>query len=202
MNSNNEELQIILEKQGDARGAVFQTDANYILEFGSQDNLLKIEEQLKEWGLNFHYKDIKPMSWYPVAWRVLSLLSIKKTMNWDDTQIGEMGKNAPKVSIIVKLFFKLFPDIKKFAEQIPAYWRKHYTVGDLEVAKLDNKHKEMILHLKNYSFHPILCKYLEGYFETATKLTRPQDSVVSSKEIKCSFRDNIFYEVYQLKWTK
>jgi len=200
--NNNEEIKEILNKQGDVRGAVFQTDANYILKLTSQDNLLKIENKLKEWGVDFHYENVKPMSWYPVNWRVLSLLAIKEVMDWDSSQIREMGKNAPKVSVIVKLFFKLFPDIEKFAQQIPNYWRKHYTVGELRVVELDKNKQTMLIRLTDFSFHPILCGYLEGYFEQATKLTRPEDSVVHAQEVQCSFRDKVPYEAYQLSWTK
>lgn len=198
----NKEMQNILKKQGNVRGAVFSTDANYILKAGSRNDLLKLENKLKEWGIDFCYKDVKSMGWYPVAWRVFSLLAVKEALGWDDVRIREMGKNAPRVSIIVKLFFKLFPDIEKFAQQIPNYWRKHYTTGELEVAELRKDKQTMIIRLKNFSFHPILCRYLEGYFEQATKLTRPEDSVVTAKEIQCSFRDNVFYETYQLNWTK
>jgi len=199
---NREKIQNILKKQGDVRGAVFQTDANYILKLGSRDDLLKVENQLKEWGVDFQFKDAKPMSWYPVAWRVLSLLAIKEALGWDSAQIREMGKNAPKVSVIVKLFFKLFPDIEKFAQQIPNYWRKHYTAGELGVVELEKDKQTMLIRLKNFSFHPVLCQYLEGYFEQATKLTRPEDAVVTVKEVQCSFRDSVPYEAYQLNWTK
>lgn len=199
---NNEEIKKILEKHGDVRGAVFQTDADYILKIGSAGDLSKIENKLKEWGIDFHYKDINPMSWYPVAWRALSLVAIKETLDRDTFSIREMGKNAPNVSVVVKLFFKLFPDIEKFAQQIPNYWRKHYTIGELRVKELDKNKKIMLICLEGFSFHPALCEYLEGYFEQATKLTRPEDSVVRAKEIQCSFRDNASYEAYQLSWTK
>ncbi|MDO8524175.1 MAG: hypothetical protein Q7R99_00925 [bacterium] len=199
---NQKEIQDILKKQGDVRGAVFQTDANYVLKKGSQGDLLKVENLLKEWNVGLQFKDVEAMGWYPISWRTFSLLAIKEALGWDDIQIREMGKNAPNVSIIVKLFFKLFPDIKKFAQQIPNYWRKHYTVGELEVGELDKDRQTMVIYLKNFSFHPVLCRYLEGYFEQATKLTRPEDSVVTAKEIQCSFNDNTPYEAYQLSWTK
>jgi len=199
---NQKEIQNILKKQGDVRGVVFQTDASYVLKKSRQGDLLKIENLLKEWGAQFQFKDIEAMSWYPVSWRTLSLLAIKDALGWDDNQIREMGKNAPNVSIIVKLFFKLFPDIKKFAQQIPNYWKKHYTVGELEVKEIKKEEQIMVIHLNNFSFHPVLCQYLEGYFEQATKLTRPEDSIVTAKEIECSFRNDTPYEAYQLSWSK
>ena len=198
----NKEVQDLLKKQGDARGAVFQTDADYILMSGSRGDLLKVENKLKEWGVDLCYKDVKPMSWYPAAWRVLSLIAIKDSLGWDGARIREMGKNAPKVSVIVKLFFKLFPDIEKFAQQIPNYWRKHYTIGELKVVELEKDKQTMLIHLKDFSFHPVMCQYLEGYFEQATKLTRPEDSLVTAEEAQCSFRDNVPYEAYRLSWTK
>ena len=199
---SHEEIQKILEKQGDVRGAVFQTDANYILKVGSTDDLLKVDNQLKEWGVGLQLKDAKPMGWYPVAWRALSLLAVKEVLFFDDVRIREMGKNAPKVSVIVKLFFKLFPDIEKFAQQIPNYWRKHYTIGELEVEKLDKNKRTMVIRLKDFSFHAVMCRYLEGYFEQATKLTRPEDSVITAEETQCSFRNGASFEEYSLGWSK
>lgn len=198
----NEEIEKILQKKGDVRGVVFQTDTNYILKKGTEEDLRKIEERIKEWGISVIYKEVKPMAWYPVAWRVCSLLAIKEVFGWGDEEIRKMGENAPKVSVIVKLFFKLFPDIGKFAKEIPGYWTKHYTSGALEVANLDKENQELILRLNGFAFHPILCKYLEGYFTIATKLTRPKESQVTCRELKCSFRDNVPYEEYQIKWTK
>ncbi len=191
-----------MQKKGDVRGAVFQTDANYISKYGREGDLKRVEEKLKEWGIDLRYDDVRPMGWYPVSWKVISLLAVKDVLGWNDENIREMGKNAPRVSIIVKLFFKLFPDIEKFAQQIPNYWRKHYTVGELGVVELEKEKRTMLIHLKDFSLHPVMCKYLEGYFEQATKLTRPEDSVVTATEVQCSFRDKVSYESYRLSWTK
>lgn len=199
---NNEEIQKILAKKGDVRGAVFQTDANYIVKREKEQGLSKVEAKLKEWGINLKYQEVKPMAWYPVAWRTLSLLACQEALGWRDEDIKKMGINAPKVSIIVKLFFKLFPDIGKFAKQVPQYWRKHYTAGELKAVKLDRKAKEMTLHLKDFAFHPIQCKYYEGYFSQTVQLIRPKGSVVTTKELQCTFRDNVPHEVFQIKWTK
>lgn len=197
-----EEVQKILQKKGDARGVVFQTDANYILKEKKGIDIKQAEKKLKQWGVDLKYKDVKAMAWYPVAWRTLSLLASKEVFGWQDDDIKKMGENAPKVSIIVKLFFKLFPDIEKFAKQVPNYWRKHYTVGELEVVKLDKENKAMLLHLTNFAFHPLQCKYYEGYFAETVQLIRPKGSVVVCQEIQCSFRDNVPYEAYQIKWSK
>jgi len=197
-----EEIKALLVKQGDVRGVVFQTDANYLSKYGPPDALQKVEDKLKEWGVPFQYKQAAPLGWYPESWRTLSLLAVKEALGWDDNQIREMGKYAPRVSVIVKLFFKLFPDIEKFAQQIPHYWRKHHTSGDLVVVNIDKNKNIVTAHLKNFSFHPVVCKYLEGYFEQATKLTRPADAQVVCQETQCSFRDNTDYEVYQVHFSK
>jgi len=196
------EIEEILKKQGDVRGAVFHTDLNYVLQkTASEDNIAKIEEKLKKWGVDLVYRKVEPMGWYPVAWRTFSLLAIQEVLGWDEEEIKKMGRNAPRVSFIVKLFFKLLPDIGKFAQQIPKYWAKHYTCGTLKVAELDKENKILALRLENFAFHPILCEYLEGYFEAATKLTRPKDSIVTCQEIQCSFKDNAPCEIYQIKWS-
>lgn len=195
------EVEKLLDKKGDARGVVFQTDADYVKSRFGEEGIKKVEALLKEWGVGLRYNEVDAMEWYPVAWRVLSLAAIKVALDWQNADIREMGRNAPKVSIIVKLYFKLFPSIKKFVDQVPGYWRKHYTIGALEAVKLDEGNKEMIVRVKDFISHPLLCTYLEGYFERTIQLTRPEDSRVKVKELHCSFREDVEYQEFKITWT-
>jgi len=195
-----EELnKIIKEIKGKIRGVVFQTDAQYVLSREGKEGLVKLQKRVKELGLSIDYKKAKAMEWWPVGLRIVSLLLIKDTFGWTDKDIREMGKAAPKTSFIVKLFFRLFLSPKKLSEEIPKYWEKHYTEGELKTVSLDEKGKKMILRLENYLLHPILCKYLEGYFETVMALTRKSQQA-TSKEIKCPHRDNVSYHEYLITW--
>lgn len=198
---SNEEARKILEKNGEVRGVAFQSIGDFILKNKGQAGLEKTEAQMKEWGADFHYSQISPMAWYPIGWGALFVLSTQEVFDWSEQNIREMGANGPNVSVVVKLMFKLFPSIKLLAKQIPGFWRKNYTVGEVEVASLDEGKKEMIIHFKDTSFHPSLCKYVEGFTETTLQFSRLKSSIVKVKETKCSFKDNAPYEEYTVSWT-
>ena len=196
-----EEIKKILLKKGEVRGAAFQSIGDFILKSNGEAGLAEVEERVRKWGAGFYLSKISPMAWYPIAWGALFVLAAQEVFGWTEQDIRKMGANAPRVSAIVKLTFKLFPNIERLAEQIPGFWRKNYTVGEMEVASLNKKKKEMILRLRDCAFHPMLCRYIEGFAETTLQFSRPKDSVMTVKETKCSFKDGVPYEEYTVSWT-
>lgn len=198
-NMDRQELQNLLKLKGKIRGVVFQTDAKYVLEKEGEEGLRKLEKRVKELGLPVDYRRAKAMEWHPIGLRVVSLLVIKDTFGWDAQEMRKMGEAAPKVSFIVKFFFKLFLSPKKFTKEASKYWRKHHTLGALKAVKLDEEHKETVLRLSGYTVHPLFCLYLEGYFETVMALIR-KSGKATVKEIRCPYRDNIPYHEYLVKW--
>lgn len=197
MNSlSKEALEELSKIKGKVRGVVFQTDKEYVLSHFKEEGLKKLQENAKNLGLKIPYQDAETMDWYPLWWRIASLLLIKETFALEEKDIRAIGEMAPKVSFIVKFFFKLFTPLEKFSKEIPRYWREHYTVGDLEVSKVSEKEKIMVLDLKDAKIHPLLCKYLEGYFERVMKFLYPETLV---KETKCPFKGDAFHE-YTFTW--
>lgn len=162
---NKSELEELMKIGGEVRGAVFQTDARYVLEKEGEAGLKKLESAVKSLGYNINYRSGKATDWHQVGLRIISLLLIKDTFGWSDAEIREMGKTAPKFSFLVKFIFKLFAPLKKLVKEIPNDWKEHYTIGRMEVVKFDEENKELIIHVKDFKAHPIFCKYLEGYIE-------------------------------------
>ena len=186
-----EELDKLMELSGKVRGAVFQTDAKNILAKEGEEGLKKLEKRVKDLGYHIDYRAGRATDWHPVGLRIISLLLIKNTLGWSDEEIREMGKTAPKFSFLVKFIFKLFAPLKKLVKEIPVYWQEHYTVGKMEVAKFDEKNKELTFRLKDFKAHPIFCKYLEGYIERVLLFV---EKGVSTKETKCVFRGDSDHE--------
>ncbi len=190
------ELDKILQIDGKVRGAVFQTDREYILFKWQKKGYEQLKKNVKNLGVDIPYETAKTMEWYPLGKRILSLILIKETFNLTDGEIREMGLMAPKFSIIVKVFFKLFTPAEKFARDIPRYWQEHYTIGLLDPKKVSTKDKELILHLKDIRVSPLFCLYLEGYFERVIKFMYPQ---AQCRETKCPFKEGTVHEYY-FKW--
>lgn len=191
-----EELENLMKLEGEVRGAVFQTDAKYVLEKEGEEGLKKLEEGVKGLGYDIDYRTGKATDWHPVGLRIISLLLIKDTFSWPDSEIREMGKTAPKFSFIVKFIFKIFAPLKKLIKEIPGYWKEHYTVGELEVVKFDAQNKELIIHLKGLKTHPIFCLYLEGYYERVIMFVEQN---VTVRETKCMLKGDPQHE-YTFKW--
>jgi hypothetical protein len=189
-----EEVQNLMAKEGQVRGVVFDTDRQYILKRWGKEGLEKVEKLSQEYGFPIRYSEFKPFEWYPAPLRALSYLLIKEAFNLPEEELREMGRVAPKFSLIVRLFFKLFGSIEKLAEEAPSFWRKHWTVGELKAVYVDSEKKEMVLRLEGFNFHPLYCVYLEGYFETVVRITRPRGSVVVVKETASSHE-------FSFKWT-
>jgi len=187
------ELENLMKLEGEARGAVFQTDAKYVLEKEGEEGLKKLEEGVKSLGYDIDYRTGKATDWHPVGLRIISLLLIKNTFGWSDEEIREMGKTAPKFSFIVKFIFKIFAPIKKLVKEIPGYWKEHYTIGELEVAKFDEQNKELTLHLKEIKAHPIFCLYLEGYYERVIMFVEQN---VTVRETRCMFKEDPYHEYF------
>lgn len=190
-------VQNLMEMAGEARGAVFKTDQDFILKKGGEEGLRKVEEELRKLGHPIKYKEIENSAFYPVGLRVLSLLVISKVFNLSEREIKEMGKIASQVSLIIKLFMQYFLSLRKTFEQVSKIWRKHYTIGDLVPVELNEEKKFVILRLNNFNLHPLLCQYLSGYFLKVAEMI--VKSPVQCQETKCFFRGDNYHQ-FLVKW--
>ncbi len=192
---NKEELNRLIEAEGEVKGVVFQTDANYVLEKEGEAGFKKIEDKVKELGLPINYKS-GAMDSYPIGLRIASLLLIKEVFSWPDSEIRNIGATAPKTSFIVKLLMKFFISIEKFVKKIPTFWDQHYTRGKLEVVSFNNEKKELLLRLTEIEIHPIFFIYLEGYFEKMLQFLEK----TSKAEIKESVHEGKPCHECLIKW--
>ncbi len=188
---------------GEVKGVVFQTDIDYILRKKGEDGLKSFNKAIKEAAIGIKMDEIKAMNWYPVGWRGAFLLIAKDVLGFSEKDIKDMGRDAPKLSFLARLFFHFFLPTRKMVNEVPDYWNKHYSIGKLEVVKFSEKEKIAILQISNINIHPLFCLYLEGYFETVTKMTRPNDSKVTVTETNCPLKgDKGDYHQYLIEWTK
>jgi hypothetical protein len=187
-NINKKELDDLLKIEGKIRGVVFHTDASYVLKKEGEKGLERLKNIVKDLGYQINYDNPKKTDWYPIGLRAISLILMKDTFGWSDKEIEEMGWNAPSFSFIIKIFMKFFVSISKIAEESPRLWKEHYwDIGEL-VPELHEDKKTLILRLKNFKVHPIICIYLAGYFKRVASLG------IKSKKIECKETECIFKE--------
>ncbi|MFH1684364.1 MAG: hypothetical protein ABIA67_05740 [Candidatus Margulisiibacteriota bacterium] len=184
-------IENIMKTPGEVRGAVFQTDAEYVKRHFGIEKLQKAKKQLNEWGYPIEYETIKAMEWYPAGLRALSLLAIKEAFSLNDEQIKDMGNEAPKHSFVIKLVMKFFLSIEKIFEMAPDIWKRHWSAGTLETDKYDKKSKTLTLRIKDLSLHPVFCLYEAGYFLRIAQYAKKSATV---QQTKCTFRGDPYHE--------
>lgn len=189
---NKEEIDKLLEVKGGVKGVVFQTDGKYVLEKEGEEGLKKLEKKVKELGLPIDYRKGRALDLHPIGLRIISLFLIKDTFDWPDEEIRNMGHTAPATSFMVKLLMKFFVSFNKFMNEVPKYWGKHYTIGELETVKLDDETKEAVIRLKDIKIHPLFCLYLEGYYERMYQFIVGKEG--RCREIKCMFKGAPYHE--------
>lgn len=195
-----EDIKRLMEVDGQARGVVLKTDAEYVLSKKGEAGLKKVEDEMRKLGHPLDYQKIKSMDFYPVGLRALSLLVIKKVLNFDDEKIRDMGFVATKKSLIIKIFVRYFLSVRRvFFKEAPRIWQKHWTKGVLIPVDLNEGKKYGLLRLKNFDLHPLYCSiYLCGYFSGILQML-VKSSKITCQETKCSFKGDQYHE-YLLKW--
>lgn len=183
----------LMEMNGQVRGAVFETDAEYIKNRFGDEGINRVESALDKLGYPISYENVKSMQWLPLGLRALSLIVIKDVFNWNDEDVKDMGDAAPKYSFIVKLLMKFFVSPGVAFSHAPEYWVKHYDTGRLEPVELDEATGNAVIHLYDFKVHPLYCRYLEGYFQRLFKFMYPH-SRVEIKESRCMCKHDSFHE--------
>ncbi len=192
------EADILMKIKGNVKGVVFQTHAAYIRQREGEKGLRMVEEKMKELGYPVKFDEIKTLKWYPETHTVLVILVARELFGWKDSDIFDMGNNAPKYSFIVRLLMKYFLSPKTTLEQSPKYWKKHYDFGELEVAQYNEKEKYMSVRVKGYKTHPIVCIFHKGYFLRLCQYVIKSKNI-TIEETKCVFRGDPYHE-HVVRW--
>jgi hypothetical protein len=190
---SNAQVDELMKLDGKVRGAVFETDAEYVRNRCGNEGMERVLTALSELGYPVSYEKIRSMEWLPLGLRAVSLIVIKDTFKWKDEDIKDMGDAAPKYSFIVKLLMKFFVSPRVAFNHAPEYWVKHYDIGRLEAVDLDESTGNAVIHLYDFNVHRLYCRYLEGYFQRLFKFMYP-NSRVKIREGKCMCKHDTFHE--------
>lgn len=192
-----EEIDRTMRIKGKGIGAAIQTHVHYIRERKGEEGVKKVQDRLKELGYPIDFKKIKATERVPLSLSYLVVLVAKEVFNWQDSDIFDMGNNAPKYSFIVKMVMKYFLSARKSFQESPKYWRKHYNVGELQTYQFSEKEKYMILRLK-HQCPPTICVFYCGYFLRIAQYTTKSEKV-TIKETKCISRGDPYHE-FVIRW--
>ncbi|MGC9031415.1 MAG: hypothetical protein ACP5H7_01430 [Minisyncoccia bacterium] len=189
---------IFQDQNKKVKGACAKAIFNYLKAKASEDDLKKIKEKIQSYGFNINLDNISPVKMYPIGLELAIIFSLSEVLNWKEKEIKELGRNVPKLSFIVKFFIKYLISLEKGYKSSPIYWKTHFNFGILETPEINKKEKYLILVLKDFSIHPLYCKFLEGYFETMAGFILGKRDV-SCNETKCVYRGDNYHE-FKIQW--
>ena len=192
-----EEVDELMKLKGQIRGAAIKEIIKYILKEEGKDGLGKLEDVMEKIGYPIKDRNIKAMKFYPLGLEASTLVAVKRLFNYDDKKFQDLGKFAGKFSIIIRLFMGYLVSLDKIAKETPKMWRKYFSIGDLDIAEINEEEKYVILRIKNYYLHPIHCQILIGYLSSILQIV--VKSPVTCEETKCTFQGDEYHE-YLLKW--
>lgn len=192
------EAQRLMQMEGKTRGEGYSYGL-YLQEKYGIEAVKIVEEKIKELGYPFSFKELGSFKkWYPEGLDVLIILVCKELFNWKDNDIFKLGQSVPKFSFILKILIKRFISTEKFLEKASEYWKRQVDVGRLEIGEYNKEKKHVILRLKEYNFHPIMCIYYAGIFFGIIQ-NAIQSPKITIEESKCFFRGDSFHE-FIIKW--
>ena len=185
--TNKKEISQLLRTKGKFRGNILKTDASYLMEKYGREGIIKAEEEMKKLGVDIKYNEIESAKLYPIGWRAISLIAIKKAFKLDKKGLSDMGYSAPRNSFLVKVVLQYFASVEKTFIEMGKYWGKHYTVGKLENKEIDLDKKYVEFDLINFKLHPYFCIYFQGYCKSIAEMILKGEEV-KAREKKCIFK--------------
>lgn len=191
-------IERLKKMEGEVRGICLKSDWDFVFRRYGKEGIKKLEEKMAEIEIPIKYQEINTTKFYPVGWDGISILAIKEIFNLKNEDFEKLGREEVKTSFFLKIFIRYLTNLNNLATEAPKMWRKHYTVGDLEISLIDLTNQKAIVRLKNFDFFPEFCLTIGAYF--AQLLEMATRKKVSCKETMCTFTGGDCHE-FLLSWT-
>jgi len=189
-----EPIELLKQIKGSAKTVTLQTDKIYIEIQNVENGISLVEKEMEKMGFPFCYnKLVSPTDFVPISVRIASLLAIKKVFHLDDEQIRAMGRLATKSSFFTKLALRYLISLEKMSKEIPRHWKRHYSVGSMDLGDLHESERFFIVRLREFNTHPIFCTYFSGYILGIVELIENYPNL-AVQETKCQHRGDEYHE--------
>lgn len=194
-----DEFKKLTKEKGNVVGVALKNNFEFVLEKKGKEGLKKVERALEKLGFPLKYQELKSFQWLPEKMNLILLLVIRRTFNWNDEMMREMGRWTARASIITRIMMKYFVSFDRVSKEVSKYWRKYHTFGSLEPEALNEKEKYAILVLTGYNFvDPSHCRYMEGYFYQIASYIFPEENL-KVEEIECILSDGKTHR-FKITW--
>ncbi len=193
-----EEAHRIAKIKGNVHGSILKAYYQFIVDNLGQEGAKKVEERLKELGLNITFKDAFTFKWYPKAYSSLICLAFLEISERDEEDAFKVGYAAPAYSVLTKLLMHFISPQQLF-KNANFYWRKHFDFGKMKCVEYDGNKNLAALRLYGFKkYHPTVYIYIWGY------LKRLVEFATKSKNVKVeqtkSLYNNDPYDEFKITW--
>jgi len=151
--------------QGNVKGEVFRTHAEYIRQKEGEEGIKKVEKRMEEIGAPLAINKVESFGWISEGMSSLTILTAKEVFSWTDEDVFQMGRFAPRFSFIIKVMIRYLSSLETLIKNIENYWNKHYDFGSLELVEINETEKRAVIREKGVDTHPTICIYHAGYFK-------------------------------------
>lgn len=177
---------------GEIRGTTLKAYGDFILKEEGKEGLERLEKAMSGAGYPINYTKIEEMKFFSIAYQAVTIELIKNMFDYGPKEFQDIGRFSAKFSFIIRLVAKYFFSVEKVVKRVNKIWRKHYTVGDIEIVEADTENKRSIVRIKNFEVHPLQCEVLKGYLSSILQMVVGEERV--GKETKCTFRGDDYHE--------
>ncbi len=197
MENLEETAEKLLSFEGKAKGEIFRKCLDYIRQKEGEEGVRKVEEKVREVS-SIDIDKVKSLNWVKEGVSSLTIITAKELFDWDDDEVYRMGSFVPKTSFITKILVRHFASREKVFREAPRYWSRHCDFGEMESVELSEEGKYVILRLKGFRVHPVICKFHGGYIKGFAEIGMKGKNI-KVEEVKCPYRGDDYHE-YKLTW--
>ncbi|MCX8173842.1 MAG: hypothetical protein N3F63_04450 [Thermoplasmata archaeon] len=182
--------------EGWCKAGLFHANLEYIKKKRGGEGLHRLDKKLGELGISLtQIRTMRTHDHVPLSVRAKFLDACLDVFDGNLERIKEMGREAPRVSSLIKMILPYFLTINYTLKHAPGLWKEHYSVGELVV--LENEPDHARLALKNFRSTRLMCVYFTGYFVGVGDLCKAKNMVCT--EVKCVHDGDDWCE-YAFKW--
>ena len=197
---NKEIAKKLMRLKGESRGISLKGDILYIRKKEGEAGLKKWKEELERVGCPIKYEEIKVLGFYPISWRAVSLLVMKKIFGWKNEEFKDLGRFEFSVTMptTVRIFIKFFYSIDIIIKNSTQIYNKYFTIGELTIPDFSYEKRYIVIRIREVALVPEFCRVLEGFFESVMKVIGKTEEVECS-ETKCTFQGDDYHQ-FLIKW--
>ncbi len=188
----------IMSVPGKARGEAFLSHAEYIRHREGEEGVRKVEEKMEELGYPIKFDETSSLQWIDAGKSGLVIVVAKNIFNWTEDDVFDMGRFEVKVSFFVRLIIQYFISIERAIKEASKHWKRHLDFGSIEVKEYSKEEKRIIIQIKEFDVHPLICSFYAGYFYGIMQLVVNSEKI-SVKEKKCTHKGDDAHE-YLIRW--